>query len=69
MHVLLLLDFRLVLTLIIMFDLSHEDQQHARDSKPAQLIEDLTEKLGMHNLSEPTTLVNIYNAICEPFGD
>lgn len=52
-----------------MFELSCEEQQQARDSKPVQSIEDLAANLGMDELVEPTPFVNIHKDLRETFRD
>lgn len=48
---------------------SREWQQQACALKPVQMIEDITSKIRMNNLVEPTTLFDIYSVICGTFGD
>lgn len=52
-----------------MFDLTFEEQQQACAAKPVESLEQLTTNLGMDELVEPTTLVEIQNVIWETFGD
>lgn len=53
--------------LISMFDLSREEQQQARSTKPVQSLEVLAQDLGVSELVKPTCFVEIKNALQETF--
>lgn len=52
-----------------MFDHTRKEHQKARAYEPAETLEELTTKLSMDKLVEPTTLVEIKNVIHETFRD